>query len=275
LSERKKFSGILVITDFDDTFFDRGYIPERNLIAIDYFMKNGGYFTVNTARPVDSLKSFLSMFSINAPAALCNGAIIYDFEKQLILKSYFIDPHAFTVAKEVYEKFQNVRIELYTATGAVVARDLAVFDEKTQSTRPEGKLIDIFTFNEPVTRILFLADREIIKKVADYTAERSEGKYEEIRTLNKSHCIMPCGVNKGTALINIANILNVSIKNTYAIGDSFNDIDMIRVAGKSACPANAAECLKEVCELIVCDMIDGAVADLIDFIDRNMGKTTT
>lgn len=272
MNDRKKFSGILVTSDFDDTFFDRGYIPERNLTAVDYFIKNGGYFTINTARSVDSLQSFLPMFSINAPAALCNGAVIYDYDKKQILKSYFIDPHALTVAKEIYEKFQNVRIELYTATGMAVARDIAVFDEKTQSTRPKGEIIDIFSFNEPVTRILFLAEREIIREVADYTSERSEGKYDEIRTLNRSHCIMPCGVSKGTALKNIADILNISIENTYGIGDSFNDIDMVKVAGTSVCPANASESVKKNCELIVCDMIDGAVADLIDYIDRKIGK---
>lgn len=266
MKERKKFSGVLLISDFDDTFFDRGYIPERNLKAVDYFIKNGGYFTINTARSVDSLQTFLPMFSINAPASLCNGAIIYDYQKKQILKSHFVNPHALTVAREIYEKFQNVRIEIYTATGVVIARDVAVFDEKTQSTRPKGKLIDIFAFNEPVARILFLAERDVIRKVADYTTERSEGKYDEIRTLGKSHCIMPSRVNKGTGLVNIANILKVSIENTYGIGDSFNDIDMIKVAGTGVCPANAVDQVKAVCKLVVCDMMDGAVADLINFI---------
>lgn len=272
MSKREKFSGILITSDFDDTFFDRGYIPERNLAAIDYFMKNGGSFTINTARSVDSLESFLPMFSINAPASLSNGAIIYDFKKQKMMESHFIDPHALTVTKEVYEKFEDVRIELFTATGVSIARDIPVLDEKTQSTRPQGNLVDIFTFDQPISRVLFLAQSETIAEVADYAATRSEGKYEEIRTLGKSYCIMPCGVSKGTALVKIAGMLNVPIRNTYCIGDSFNDVDMMKAAGTSVCPANANEKIKEICDLTVCDMMEGAVADLIEFIDRKTAK---
>lgn len=272
MSERKKFTGILITSDFDDTFFDKGFIPERNITAIDYFMKNGGYFTINTARSVDSLQSFLPMFSVNAPAALSNGAIIYDYEKQRILESHFIDPHAMTVAREIHEKFEDVRIEIYTDLGVSIARDIPVLDEKTQSTRPQGKQVDIFTFDQPVSRVLFLAGKETIQKVADYAAERSEGKYEEIRTFGSSYCIMPCGVSKGAALLKIAGLLKVPVENTYCIGDSFNDIDMMKAAGTSVCPANAHEKIREICDVTVCDMMDGAVADLIEMIDRKTGK---
>lgn len=271
MNDKKKFSGILITSDFDDTFFDRGYIPERNLNAIDYFMKNGGLFTINTARPVDSLENYLSMFSINAPASLCNGAILYDYPKKRIMESHFIDPHALTVTKEIYEKFENVRIELYTATGLSIARDIAVLDEKSQSTRPQGKLVELSTYNTPMTRVLFLAEREIIQEVANYAAERSEGRYEEIRA-NQSYCLMPCGVSKGSALLKIASLMNVAIENTYGIGDSFNDIDMMKVAGTGVCPANANDKVKEICDWTVCDMMDGAVADLIELIDCKLGK---
>lgn len=268
----KRFSGILITSDFDDTFFDRGFIPERNLNAINYFMENGGYFTINTARSVDSLQEYLPMFSINAPASLCNGAIIYDYEKQQIVESHFIDPHALTVTKEVFEKFENVRIELFTDTGLAIARELAIFDEKTQSTRPKGKLVDIHSFNEPMARVLFIAERETIEKVADYAVKRTEGKYDHIHTSNRTHCIMPCGASKGSALVSIANMMNIDIENTYGIGDSYNDIDMMKAAGTGVCPSNASEKVKEVCDHIVCDMMDGAVADLIELIDRKIMK---
>ncbi|HHV60080.1 MAG TPA: HAD-IIB family hydrolase [Clostridiaceae bacterium] len=270
MGSQGRFQGILISSDFDDTFFRTGFIPERNLTALKYFMENGGYFTINTARPVDSLGVFLHMFTINAPASLCNGAIIYDYEKQQILKSHFIDPHALTVAREVYSKFENVRVELFTATGVSIARDIPVFDELTQSTRPQGDMVDIFEFDQPISRILFAGDKDTIRRVAEYTAERSENKFDEIRTGGISHCLMPCGVSKGTALLEIARMLNVPVENTYGIGDSSNDIDMIKMAGTGVCPENAGEKVKAACEVTVCDMMEGALADLVEIIDAKL-----
>ena len=39
------------------------------------------------------------------------------------------------------------------------------------------------------------------------------------------------GVNKGQGLKKLADILGVDIKDTIAVGDNFNDLSMIKVAG--------------------------------------------
>lgn len=39
------------------------------------------------------------------------------------------------------------------------------------------------------------------------------------------------GVNKGQGLKKLADILGVDIKETIVIGDNFNDLSMIKVAG--------------------------------------------
>ena len=46
-----KFDGLLLASDFDDTLYSWELrIPERNLEAIRYFIRQGGYFTVSTGR---------------------------------------------------------------------------------------------------------------------------------------------------------------------------------------------------------------------------------
>ena len=42
-----KFDGLLLVSDFDDTLYDdQRRIPERNLRALQYFLEEGGRFTV-------------------------------------------------------------------------------------------------------------------------------------------------------------------------------------------------------------------------------------
>jgi hypothetical protein len=53
--------------------------------------------------------------------------------------------------------------------------------------------------------------------------------------------LMPRGVSKGKALENIARRLGVDRKETMAIGDNWNDVDMIEWAGQGVLMGNAAD----------------------------------
>ena len=51
------FSDVLLTVDFDRTMTGPdSKIPQRNLESVDFFMKNGGTFTINTGRSVSSFK---------------------------------------------------------------------------------------------------------------------------------------------------------------------------------------------------------------------------
>ena len=77
-----KFSDYLLVSDMDATLLDDNHtISEENRQAIDYFIKNGGRFTVATGRMVEAVRAYMPNLHINAPAVLHNGAKIYDYEK--------------------------------------------------------------------------------------------------------------------------------------------------------------------------------------------------
>ena len=51
-----------------------------------------------------------------------------------------------------------------------------------------------------------------------------------------------------------------------AIGDYYNDMELLRTADISAAPANALPEVRETADHIVCSNNEGAVADLIERI---------
>ena len=70
-----KFSDVLLTVDYDRTLTaPDSSIPERNLEAIRYFMKNDGAFTVNTGRSVPMIQVFRDRVPVNAPLLLYNGS---------------------------------------------------------------------------------------------------------------------------------------------------------------------------------------------------------
>lgn len=86
-----KFDGVLLASDFDNTLIytedalrTGKPIPPLsagNRAALEFFMEQGGYFTVATGRALPAFEKLADMIPTNAPCVICNGAAIYDFAK--------------------------------------------------------------------------------------------------------------------------------------------------------------------------------------------------
>ncbi len=62
--------------------------------------------------------------------------------------------------------------------------------------------------------------------------------------------MVPQGVSKGTGLIRMAALLGVPVERTIAIGDSANDLDMLRAAGVGVAMGNGRPAVKNVADLV-------------------------
>ena len=69
------FSDVLLTVDFDRTLTGPdSVVPKRNVEAIEYFMENGGKFTVNTGRSLNTFGPQMKVVPTNAPLLLFNGS---------------------------------------------------------------------------------------------------------------------------------------------------------------------------------------------------------
>jgi hydroxymethylpyrimidine pyrophosphatase-like HAD family hydrolase len=60
--------------------------------------------------------------------------------------------------------------------------------------------------------------------------------------------ILPAGCSKGSALVRLAAARGVRMEEMLAIGDNWNDVSMLEVAGRAVLMQNAPEDLKESAE---------------------------
>lgn len=72
--------------------------------------------------------------------------------------------------------------------------------------------------------------------------------------------IMPQGVDKGKGLHQLADLYGVPIEQTMAIGDSQNDLDMLKEAGLSVAMENAHDEIKEGVDFVTPSNDDDGVA---------------
>ena len=90
-----KFDGVLLASDFDNTILNTEIprrtgcpippISRRNTDALRYFMANGGRFAVATGRALPAFRLFADQIPMNAPAVVCNGGALYDFQTESYL----------------------------------------------------------------------------------------------------------------------------------------------------------------------------------------------
>ena len=64
----------------------------------------------------------------------------------------------------------------------------------------------------------------------------------------------PAGSGKGVGIERVCRLLDIPRENTYAIGDSVNDLDMFRYAAHGICMGNGTAVAKEAAEYITDDL---------------------
>lgn len=74
--------------------------------------------------------------------------------------------------------------------------------------------------------------------------------------------------NKGTGLERLAEYLGIPVSQTAAIGDNYNDIDMLKTAGFSVAMANAPAEIRELCDHVTADNDHNGVGQAVRLILR-------
>ena len=78
--------GVLLVSDFDDTLVDRKkHLPERTKAALEWFVSQGGLFTLASGRGLESVRLQAPGLPIGAPVIVANGTQIYDLSRENML----------------------------------------------------------------------------------------------------------------------------------------------------------------------------------------------
>ena len=129
-----KFTGVLIASDFDNTLIytenalkELEPMPEllpENREAIEYFMAQGGTFSIATGRALPSFNGVRQGLPMNGPTIQFNGAAIYYFQKNEYLYTAFLPDTVRPHITQVLDAWPEVAVELYYSTFALYTADL-------------------------------------------------------------------------------------------------------------------------------------------------------
>lgn len=269
--KRNDFSDWLVVSDIDGTLIDKKRkTPSANTEAIECFVHTlGGNFTLASARGVESLTPhYKRLPDVNTPAIVLNGAGIYDFKSEQMLYFDSVPEKGAELVRLALAKFPCLEIGIFAADMIYLIRPKILSPVMMRLDRLTHKRVKSVSAVSDVSwgKVIFFCLPWQKKQIRKYVQSLSDSSLSFIDTTAFSFDMVSSTANKGTAVRKLAELLDVPMENTCAIGDYYNDLDMLRAVSHPACCAQAPKELHEICEFHACHCNEGAVADFISYI---------
>lgn len=266
-----KFDGKLLVSDMDATLLNSvSEISAANREAIEYFMSEGGRFTVASGRMVHAVRFYFDQMRINAPAVLYNGAKLYDYGSEKTVHEEFIEDWRKPALKRVYENHPEFGLEVYSGEIAYVYR--RCFETERFLTKPYKVVYEMpdEVWDMPWTKALIIGRREDLDGFEPiYRARYDKGL--SVRSGDHYLDLVSSAASKGAGVRRLAALLGIERENIYAAGDNMNDIDMLRAAGHAYAVANAEPAVKAAADEIVPGCDEDAIAYIIESLLKSKG----
>ena len=266
-----KFEGILICTDLDGTLLNSNKtISEENLAAIEYFKSEGGLFTFVTGR-MPSISVFVyETIRPNAPFGCINGGGIYDYQAQRFLWAAQLPQEVLELVECVDRNLPGIGIQLNTTEAIYFNKYNPAMVRFRERTGLPDIRCDYREVQDPIAKVVFAEDDEemlfvLMKLLREHPRA---GQFDFIRSEKHLYEILPKGVNKGTAVQKLVELLGVDVSKTITIGDYDNDVAMIRSAGLGCAVANASFAAREAADYITVSNDEHAIAALIGELDN-------
>lgn len=267
------FSDVLLTVDFDRTLTGPdSVVPQRNVDAIKYFMDNGGAFTVNTGRSLNTFRAQMDVVPTNAPLLLFNGSAAY--HEGTYTYQHEIDLPMWPTLLQMAEEFPELNLEVQGLDTHYLIDEKPEYEEMYAGmgwpfkiAKPGddlGPFVKFALFGKPYYNkvgTMFEATQEEIDLF-----DRAEKRIYELwgdkvvvfRAAPRIIDVHKKGVSKIKAARDLQQQLGRKI--LVCVGDAENDIPMLDGADYAYCPADGVVADRYD---TVCNCADGAVADVI------------
>lgn len=267
-----------VAIDIDGTLLNsKGNLSSRNKETIKRVIANGVKVVLTSGRVTQSAKLIAEELNSDRYMICDNGASIYDRKKEKMMFEAHIDK---AIVLQILDTCieNNIYYMIFTPKRIIVKdlKHLALAfykqrhncnDEATGVTEiVYGGKTYVTELDEPFLRII-VCDQDrpvynsIVNKLKAYDGvdlmsaphvsnKRIIDDGKEIFLSYSYAELLPKGTNKWIAINKLIEKLNIKSSEVMAIGDNFNDIEMIRNAGLGIAMNNGSPVAKEVATVV-------------------------
>ena len=243
----------LISIDLDGTTLDAAHnLPAENLRVLREAVARGIKVVINTGRHYTAAVEVAREIGVNAALISNNGARITEVDSgKLIYHCPLTKAQVLMVAIECRSRGWATAASL----NSIVYSD--VMPAAAQKWLDDGYPIDIrltgaeyYKGKQEADSMLVLVDEPEIYQAQDVLQGKFGDELHIVISMPPCMDVMNMAAGKGKSLIWLAESYGIKRDEIIAIGDSFNDIDMLEAAGIGIAVDNAHAALKQVADHI-------------------------
>lgn len=263
-------SQALLVSDMDGTLLkDDKTIHKEDYIQLHKWEKLGGRFTIATGRSILSAKNHLESLPVNCPAILFNGSVIYDYQKNKTLYCSYLSNSFASTIRFVKESFPEVGIELMQEDLIQLAVSNEIVKRHIENENLQYEFCSLDNLPDRIIKVLFGVPEPMVEHFCDSITLHLPSDIYCIQTDKMYVELLQKGVNKNTGLMKMKQLLGLENQYTIAIGDYYNDFELLQDADFGVAVANAQDTLKSIARYETKSNQEAAIADTIRFLFEN------
>lgn len=259
--------------DLDGTLLnDQKEITPGNRSAIEAALAAGHQVVITTGRPLVSAQEQARRLGLTAPGCYLiafNGGVIYDQGQQ---RTIFAQAIPLELVEPVFAQAarRGLHIQTYDQSRVLVEPrcDNPVVRRYCSLILMEHAVLPhVSALTQPPAKFLVIdyENKAPLEAFRQWVLETYPQQLDAFFSCEQYLEIIPRGLSKGNALVQLAQMLDIPVKNTVAAGDAANDLSMLRAAGVGVAMCNGTDEAKAAADAVTTrDNNHDGIAEIIE-----------
>lgn len=256
----------MIVCDIDDTLLnDDLMITEGTKKALTTAAERGFMVTIATGRMFASAKKVAAQLGLNVPIISYQGALIKNLQDGEVLYERYVPTDLAKLVHAYCEEnglFLNVYYndEMYIKAENDKSRYYQSISGIKQKIEPDlSKMLD-----KPMPKMLIIDEPDLLDQLIPVFEELTGGALHITKSKPNFLEFMHKEGSKGQAITHLAKHYGISLSEVIACGDSWNDHDMIEVAGLGVAMGNAIEPLKQIADYVTMSNNEDGIQHVVE-----------
>lgn len=261
----------LVVLDIDGTMLSsQAELSPRVRQSIEAVRERGIKVTLATGRRVCRSLPWARAFNLTIPIVAHNGAVVVDSQTaEICFQKGIYQP----IANELISELTKLHIPHLVYSGEDYG-DMGMLPSQFKNEKisfityidDELKLTDSITIKSDPVKIAVLAKEKIIQPILNdwqirYGKDTNMVVYQSEQYIGVD--FIAAGCSKASGVKYILDKLQLNYDQVLAIGDDYNDIELIKAAGLGVAVANAPEAVRKQAQYIAPSNDEDGIAHVL------------
>lgn len=262
----------LLALDLDGTLIDDDLVlPDRTRQAIVAALGRGVAVSIATGRMARSAMRYARELGLTDPIVAYQGALIREMpsvDDGRVGRLLVHRPLAAAVAREAIEWTRSIGLDPHInhLERFVIRAEDARAEDYSAFLGGRAVLVDdlLGWVRRPISKVIAVSEEPIDESVLHIARERFAGRADVTISHPRFLEFLRPGVSKGAAVRWLARRAGVPLGAVLAIGDQFNDLEMIAAVGHGAAMPDAPLPVRAAARYVAAPVAEAGAAQLIE-----------